>query len=128
VKQLLRDGANMLNIVVEPAVNVALRHKVNYKYPIPTMAVSVLSPIWCNLWGSMLGFRGHWLKKKHKDMQPLHRLDVFVPAYHTAIVLKCQHLNLLLFKLYQLGNRQDPLPTVKTRYTLLGFSSFSIMN
>ena len=49
MKHLLREGANMLNIVVAPAVEVALRNKQANKYPIPTMAVSGMCSLHCIL-------------------------------------------------------------------------------
>jgi hypothetical protein len=39
---LLREGANMLSVVLQPAVAVALRNKALNAYRIPTMAVSDL--------------------------------------------------------------------------------------
>ena len=38
----LREGANMLSIVLHPAAEQALRAKAAYPYPVPTMQVSRL--------------------------------------------------------------------------------------
>jgi hypothetical protein len=40
---LLREGANMLSVVLQPAVSVALHSKARNAYSIPTMVVSAAS-------------------------------------------------------------------------------------
>jgi len=37
----LREGANILSIVLQPAVTAAMRAKAAYPYPVPTMQVCV---------------------------------------------------------------------------------------
>jgi hypothetical protein len=39
-KRFLREGANLLQIIIRPAVEEALLHKRAYPYPVPTLAVS----------------------------------------------------------------------------------------